>query len=447
MAIGTLHFSEELAYKSNKALIAAKYNGLKVETRKFDFQKDSEDPVFLSKNPTGKVPFLETEMGCIFTSNAVARYVSRCRSDTGIYGRTFDDEGQIDTWVEFSTHEIEIPLMTWTYPVMGLMEDTPAATEAAKGDVKKALAVLEDRLKSSKYLIGDSVSLADIVLVCSLWEGFTRVFDPSFRKPFTKTCAWFEGCCGLPQFRAILGDLKLCSTAAKPQAVKKAIVTKTAAPPKTTAPVAVSTSVPSGDVDKQIQEVGDQIRILKEKLKADGVTGKKMNENPQVVELVAKLKDLKSGAPVEAPPPVAAAAAAPAPAAAPAATAAPAGDVESVGNQIRELKEKLKAEGKSGKEINNDAEVKRLVSELQELKKVVPAGSATAATAPAPAPVVAPPVQDSGDTQAQITAVGDQIRTLKEKLKADGLSGKKVNEHEEVKALVAKLQELKAKAS
>jgi len=33
---------------------------------------------------------------------------------------------------------------------------------------------------------------------------------------------------------------------------------------------------------------------------------------------------------------------------------------------------------------------------------------------------------------------------LKEKLKAEGLSGKKVNEHEEVKSLVAKLQDLKA---
>ena len=32
---------------------------------------------------------------------------------------------------------------------------------------------------------------------------------------------------------------------------------------------------------------------------------------------------------------------------------------------------------------------------------------------------------------------------LKEKLKGEGLSGKKVNDHEEVKALVAKLQELK----
>jgi len=36
---------------------------------------------------------------------------------------------------------------------------------------------------------------------------------------------------------------------------------------------------------------------------------------------------------------------------------------------------------------------------------------------------------------------------LKEKLKKEGVTGKKLNEHEEVKALVAKLTELKAAAA
>jgi len=384
MALGTLHFADGLAYKANKALIAAKFNGLRIETRIFDLAKDGNDPAFLAKNPTGKVPFLETDRGCVFTSNAVARYVSRCRADTDLYGRSFDDEGQIDTWLEFSTHELEVPLMTWIYPVMGLMEDTPVATDMAKGDVRKAFAVLEERLKVSTHLVGDFVSLADIVVVCSLWEGFTRVFDPVFRKPFPKTCAWFETCCALPQFRCVLGELTLCTAVAKAQPVKQSPAQKKGAAPK---------------------------------------------KNP-------------AGSAAAAPPPVSTAAT---------------GNVDerilTVGNQIRELKEKLKSEGKSGKGINNDEGVKELVGALQELKKAnaaAPAPAApAAAAAPAPAPVAAPAAAapaGSGDVQADITAVGDQIRALKEKLKGEGLSGKKMNEHAEVKALVARLQELKAKA-
>merc|ERR1712054_676504 len=38
------------------------------------------------------------------------------------------------------------------------------------------------------------------------------------------------------------------------------------------------------------------IRVLKEKLKGEGITGKKLNEHPEVAGLVAKLSALKSGA-------------------------------------------------------------------------------------------------------------------------------------------------------
>jgi len=71
------------------------------------------------------------------------------------------------------------------------------------------------------------------------------------------------------------------------------------------------------------------------------------------------------------------------PAAKPAASGAPAGaTVESVGDEIRALKEKLKSEGLSGKKINDHEEVKRLVAQLQELKA---GGDSGAAPAPAPA--------------------------------------------------------------
>jgi len=110
--------------------------------------------------------------------------------------------------------------------------------------------------------------------------------------------------------------------------------------------------------------------------------------------------------------------------------------VQAVGDEIRTLKEKLKGEGLSGKKINEHPEVKTLVDKLVALKAGGPA-----AAAPAPA---APASGGGGSVQDQIDAVGNEIRLLKEKLKGEGLSGKKVNDHPEVKEKVAKLQELKA---
>jgi len=48
------------------------------------------------------------------------------------------------------------------------------------------------------------------------------------------------------------------------------------------------------------------------------------------------------------------------------------------------------------------------------------------------------------DLEAMMKSVGDDIRVLKDKLKGEGLSGAKVNNHDSVKVLVAKLQDLKA---
>lgn len=51
------------------------------------------------------MPFLETERGCISHSNAVARYVARCRADTSLYGDSLVDEMEIDEWLDFGIHE------------------------------------------------------------------------------------------------------------------------------------------------------------------------------------------------------------------------------------------------------------------------------------------------------------------------------------------------------
>jgi len=471
-AIGTLHYYEPQIYKAQKALIAAKFNGITLETKVFNVEKDARKPDFLAKNPTGKVPFLETDRGCLFTSNAIARYIARCRADTSLYGLNFDEEGKIDTWIDFCTHELEIPLMAWLYPVMGLLEELPSATAEAQADVKKAFKSLEDQLKGTDFLISDCVTLADIVVVCALKDGMVRLFDDAFRKPFPKTCAWFQNCCSNPHFRAVFGEFALCKQTEKAQAPAagkgkedKKEGKKAAASPKAkaaAAPKAAAAAPPavSGDVEVQIVKVGDEIRELKAKLKAEGVGGKAIDKTPEVMAKVAELQALKAGGSAA---PAAVVQKGSSPKSSPKkAPDAAGGDCEAkitaVGDEIRTLKEKLKGEGLSGKKINDHEEIKRLVAELQALKAVVPA-----ACAPAAAPVSPPasPKQKGakspkgspkkaaaaasavGDIAAQVTAVGDEIRLLKEKLKAEGLSGKKINDHADIKAKVAELQALK----
>eukprot|EP00927_Polykrikos_kofoidii_P057781 TRINITY_DN5196_c0_g3_i1.p1 TRINITY_DN5196_c0_g3~~TRINITY_DN5196_c0_g3_i1.p1 ORF type:complete len:523 (+),score=117.74 TRINITY_DN5196_c0_g3_i1:87-1571(+) len=486
--IGILHYVEHTKYKAQKALIAAKFNGVTITESKFDVQRDSKKPCFLQKNPTGKVPFLETDQGCLFSSNSIAMYIARSRADTHMYGQSFQDESAIDTWLEFCTHELEVPLMTWVYPVMGLMQDTPEVTAAAKTDVAKALAAIEARLVKASFLVGNFVSLADICVVCTLREGFVRVFDPAFRKAFPKVCSWFEVCCAMPQFKTVLGDIQLCTVAAQPSALifapapresgsggkaeaaagsakkeegKKGGKKDTKKEPKKgdakapPAPPPAAATLDGGNVEAEVKAVGDELRALKEKLKSEGLSGKKMNEHAEVKALVEKLSGLKQQLPAGAPTaPSAKASPKKGPAKSPklAPTPDPAGPSPKASPKRGPAKSPKLAPAdptgpspKSSPKRGPATSPKFPPAESPKWSpKRGPAASPKQSPKWVPKIPQAPPVPEI-DIAAQVSSVGDQIRVLKEKLKAEGLSGKKVNQHADVVALVSELNSLKAK--
>lgn len=200
-----------------KILIAAQYNGVSNINIPADFEmgKDNKTKAFLAKNPTGKVPVLEITSAdgtseCIFESNAIARYIARTRRDTTLYGETFLESGQIDAWVDLCSHEFESPIGIWTYPVLGVHTFNAEATAKAKTDVKKALQLLENHLLLRTYLVGETISLADIAVVSAFVYPMKFLMDAAFRKPYPCFNRWFQTCVNQPEFQAVIGDVPLC---------------------------------------------------------------------------------------------------------------------------------------------------------------------------------------------------------------------------------------------
>ena len=167
----------------------------------------------------GTVPVLETPQGSIFESNAIARYVARIRSDTGLCGSSFFESAQVDSWVDFCSHDLELPATLWFYPVLGLLPHHPAVSEKAKADLKKALEVLERHLEDKTYLVGHRVTLADVTVVSALVYPFKFVADPEFRAPFPNVMRWFTTCVNQPAFEAVIGSVALASKELAPSGV------------------------------------------------------------------------------------------------------------------------------------------------------------------------------------------------------------------------------------
>jgi len=189
-----------------RILIAAKYNNVTIEST-VGVQANSKEA--LAKSPLGKVPILETKEGTITEANAIARYVARSTKGH-LYGANDFEAGVVDQFIDYASNDIELPGSVWVYPILGLISNNAVATQKAKGDVRKALDYLNKHLLNKTYLVGERITLADIVVSTSLYYLYQRVLDNGFRKPFINTNRWYLTCMNQPEFKAVVGEVKLC---------------------------------------------------------------------------------------------------------------------------------------------------------------------------------------------------------------------------------------------
>ncbi|KAK2501466.1 hypothetical protein MC885_002749 [Smutsia gigantea] len=201
--------------------LGAEYSGAQVRVLSapphFHFGQTNSTPEFLCKFPAGKVPAFEGDDGfCVFESNAIAYYVS----NEELRGSTPEAAAQVVQWVSFAESDIVPPASTWVFPTLGIMHHNKQATENAKEEVRRILGLLDAHLETRTFLVGERVTLADITVVCTLLWLYKQVLEPSFRQAFPNTNRWFLTCINQPQFRAVLGEVKLCKKMAQFDAKK-----------------------------------------------------------------------------------------------------------------------------------------------------------------------------------------------------------------------------------
>ncbi|KAL8482451.1 hypothetical protein ACS0TY_028574 [Phlomoides rotata] len=215
-----------------KALIVAEYTGAKVELAK-DFQMGvtNKTPEFLKMNPIGKIPVLETPDGPLFESNAIARYVARLTPDCPLYGSSLIDYGLIEQWIDFSASEIDVHIGGWLYPRTGFRLYLPPVEEAVIANLKRGLGALNTYLASHTYLVGEGVTLADIIMVCNLGYGFKNILTKSFTSEFPHVERYFWTLINQPNFKKVWGNLEQAESV-PPVASKKPAQPKEAAKPK-----------------------------------------------------------------------------------------------------------------------------------------------------------------------------------------------------------------------
>lgn len=133
---------------------------------------ESQTDGFRLKNPNAKIPVLELDDGrCLSESNAILNFLA---SGSALLSEDPFENAKIQQWQFFEqySHEPYIAVARFIAKYLGLPEDRRDEYEAKQAGGHKALAVMEQQLSQTLYLVGDKLTTADISLY-----GYTHVAD------------------------------------------------------------------------------------------------------------------------------------------------------------------------------------------------------------------------------------------------------------------------------
>jgi len=207
---GTM-FTYPQSFRAYKGLIAAQYSGAQVNVvsspPEFIMGKTNASTEFLSKFPTGKVPAFETADGSqrLFESNAIAMFLANAQ----LRGKSKEHQAEVQQWIGFAENEILPPACSWVFPILGIMPKNDKDMKAGQENLKKALNVLDGHLLKQTYLVGQRISLADIVMTCNLLLPFEHALPVSnLKSEHVNVFRWFKTMINQRQVVSVIGKFK-----------------------------------------------------------------------------------------------------------------------------------------------------------------------------------------------------------------------------------------------
>lgn len=131
---------------------------------------DSE--AFYQLNPNRTVPVLQDdENPPLWETGAILRYLASRYADDAFWPGELLARTEVDRWAEWSKQNIALGFTTpvfWRVVRTPAAERDPQAIAAAVTALEQKLAIAEARLAGSRYLVGDTFTLADPVWSCAV---------------------------------------------------------------------------------------------------------------------------------------------------------------------------------------------------------------------------------------------------------------------------------------
>ena len=186
-----------------------------------DLENISKRNSYAQKTPTTTFPFLETPHGNISESISIETFLAK-KFKPDLLGRNTFEKAKVNQWVEFGACEIQKCLHEIIYPIFSWKEFNKELADNANKKLKQYIIILEKELNhGKKYILGDRITLADIVLFRYLRFLMMLHFPENLRNSlFPKLTKWFENIMNTPEAIEAYGRTILCKKPLRPLNIK-----------------------------------------------------------------------------------------------------------------------------------------------------------------------------------------------------------------------------------
>ncbi|NUP05185.1 MAG: glutathione S-transferase family protein [Polyangiaceae bacterium] len=147
---------------------------LRLEEKRLDFTEgEHKHPDYLALNPNGAVPTLVDGDFALTESRAIMQYLASKRPESGLLPRDEQARAEVTRWQFWDAAHFSPPLGTLVFEkvikaMMGMGEPDQRKIEEAITSFRRFAAVLDERLDGKQYIVGESLTIADLTIASSL---------------------------------------------------------------------------------------------------------------------------------------------------------------------------------------------------------------------------------------------------------------------------------------
>lgn len=168
--------------------VLAKALDLEITLKEVNLMADEhKTPEFLKMNPAHCIPTLDDNGLYLWESRAIMTYlINQYGKDDKLYPKDPKKRAVVDNMLQFDLGSLYSSIAEYFYPPLFYKKPS---SEESKAKFEERLEILNGILGKRQFAAGDSVTIADISILCSLHTPIGCGFDLS---PYSNITAWRE---------------------------------------------------------------------------------------------------------------------------------------------------------------------------------------------------------------------------------------------------------------